>query len=318
MNDRIKFILLFALVCTVGAFAQRPPKGRGPQQQRGYGAPSGSYSNQVSLRISGQYRYVTANGIPVHDPGQFPNRNNPNSIRPQRYSYRLPMNPATNRVATTFNLMPFGIALNGVLFDPNAAEFWRRDFNSGWQYEAKDGSIDLGLDEHNAHVQPNGAYHYHAMPTGLARRLFVDGRPVLVGYAADGFPIYARYGYEKANDPKSELVEMKSSYRVKSGARPNGPGGSHDGTFIQDYEYVAGAGDLDECNGRFGVTPEYPKGIYHYYITDTWPYLPRKFRGTPDDSFKRRGPPPGGRGGPGGGRGAPPGFGPPGQRPRGF
>jgi hypothetical protein len=52
------------------------------------------------------------------------------------------------------------------------------------------------------------------------------------------------------------------------------------GAFTQDYEYVAGSGDLDECNGRFDVTPEFPSGIYHYYATDTWPFLTRCWKGT--------------------------------------
>ena len=52
------------------------------------------------------------------------------------------------------------------------------------------------------------------------------------------------------------------------------------GTFTQDFEYVAGLGDLDECNGRFGVTPEFPNGIYHYYITDAFPYIQRCVKGT--------------------------------------
>ena len=51
------------------------------------------------------------------------------------------------------------------------------------------------------------------------------------------------------------------------------------GTFTQDYEFVAGAGDLDECNGRTGVTPEFPNGIYHYYATDTYAYLQRCLKG---------------------------------------
>ena len=58
------------------------------------------------------------------------------------------------------------------------------------------------------------------------------------------------------------------------------PGGKYDGTFTADYEYVAGSGDLDECNGRFGVTPEYPQGIYYYCITEEFPQLARQWRGT--------------------------------------
>jgi hypothetical protein len=50
------------------------------------------------------------------------------------------------------------------------------------------------------------------------------------------------------------------------------------GFFVEDYEYT-GAGDLDEHNGRFCVTPEYPNGIYCYYATvdedwnSAYPYL---------------------------------------------
>ncbi|MEO0987375.1 MAG: YHYH protein [Cyanobacteria bacterium J06639_14] len=43
-----------------------------------------------------------------------------------------------------------------------------------------------------------------------------------------------------------------SSYQLKQGARPYGsgnPGGFYDGTFIDDFAYVEGGGDLDECNG---------------------------------------------------------------------
>ena len=36
---------------------------------------------------------------------------------------------------------------------------------------------------------------------------------------------------------------------------------------------------LDECNGRHGVTPEFPKSIYHYYATDSYPYLQRCVKG---------------------------------------
>jgi hypothetical protein len=105
----------------------------------------------------------------------------------------------------------------------------------------------------------------------------------LVGFAIDGFPIYARYGYNTATDAKSGVRKMNSSYRMKTtpdSGRPS-TGTVPMGTFTQDYEYVAGLGDLDECNGRFGVTPEFPNGIYHYYITDGYPYIQRCVKGTP-------------------------------------
>jgi hypothetical protein len=129
-----------------------------------------------------------------------------------------------------------------------------------------------------------------------------DGKKMLlVGYAADGFPIYTSYGYSAATNAASALKPMRSSWQIKKGERSGGPGGKSDGKFTADYEYVAGSGDLDECNGRFGVTPEYPQGIYHYYITEEFPQLARQWRGSPDASFfKQRGGGPGGQGAPGG------------------
>ncbi|MBG85405.1 MAG: hypothetical protein CMO80_00695 [Verrucomicrobiales bacterium] len=286
----------------VQASAQRPPS------QSGYRPSTTSSKNEVSIRISGSYRTIFANGIPDHTPGQFPNLGNPHSITPQRHSFRVTAQPKVASRTTPLSMgMSFGVALNGVPFDPGAAEFWRG--SRDWQYEAKDGAINLGLDEHNAHVQPTGAYHYHAMPMGLARARYKEDSMVMVGYAADGFPIYARFGFKDANDAKSGTKRVQSSFQLKQGNRPGGPGGKYDGTYVQDWRFVKGSGDLDECNGRFGVTPEYPKGIYHYYITDSFPYIPRQFRGTPNSSFQKRGGP--GRGGPG--RGGPPGRG--GKRP---
>jgi hypothetical protein len=103
----------------------------------------------------------------------------------------------------------------------------------------------------------------------------------LIGWAVDGFPIYARFGYSAAADANSPLKLVQSSYRLKVVPDANRPATSlfPMGTFQQDYEYLAGLGDLDECNGRTGVTPEFPNGIYHYYATDAYPYLQRCVKG---------------------------------------
>jgi len=266
-------------------------------------------ASQVSIEVRGEYRYIVSNGLPDHQPGQFPNRGNPNTIRAQKYEYRVPAHPQPAERITPSRMQPFGVAINGVPFDPGTAEFWRDDPRSGWQYEAMSGKINLGLDANHAHVQPSGAYHYHGLPTGLIEKLGREKqRMLLLGYAADGFPIYGQYGYSNPNDAASDLKQLTSSYRLKKGKRPSGPGGTYDGTFVLDWEYVAGAGDLDECNGRTGVTPAYPQGTYYYVLTDKFPFIPRAFRGTPDPSFDRHGPPPGGPGRPGrpGGRRPPP------------
>ena len=265
-------------------------------------------TNRVSITVEGHYRVVRANGVPDHKPGQFPNRNNPNQISAQNYTFLMPLNPKIAEQKTKLGMYPFGVAVNGVVFDPGAAEWWDDDPRSGWQYEPMSGAVNLGIDQNNAHVQPTGAYHYHAIPVALVNKL-ADGKKkmVLLGWAADGFPIYGPTCYSDAKSSKSPLKDMKSSYRVKKGTRPDGPGEKYDGSFVEDYEYVSGAGDLDECNGRFGVTPEFTEGTYYYVLTADFPYIPRYFKGTPDSTFFRQRPP-GGRGP----RGMPPGGGRPG------
>lgn len=253
--------------------------------------------SKVTITVTGGERVIAANGLPNHATGRFPNRGNPNAITEKNQRFHVPMNPKASEKPTLASIAWFGVALNGVPFEPGTAEFWNEDRN--WNYEAQGGTINLGLDRNNAHVQPNGAYHYHGLPSGLMEKLGGDGsKMLLVGYAADGFPIYTSYGHRVATDAKSPLKKMRSSYRLKQGERPsepNGPGGKYDGQFTADYEYAKGSGDLDECNGRFGVTPEYPQGIYHYYITEEFPFVSRFWRGTPDRSFEKPWPRPGSR-----------------------
>ena len=247
-------------------------------------------ANRMMVKVEGNNRVLIANGISDHNTGAFPNRGNPHSIETQTYRLRVPANPTLSNRVTPLTLGDFGISVNGVPFDPGAAEWYRGDRNSGWQYEALSGAVALGLDENHAHVQPSGAYHYHGLPSLLLEGLNVRSgqHSPQIGWAADGFPIYALYGY--ANGTSGDIRELQSGYRVKAGHRPSGgsnPGGHYDGTFTADYEFVKGLGDLDECNGRYALTPEYPQGTYAYFLTNSWPVIPRCFKGTPSADFKR-------------------------------
>ena len=256
-----------------------------------------SASSEVTIKVEGALRVIRANGIPDHPTGEFPARGNPNPISVQRYEFRIPAAPARAAQPTPVGMNLFGVAVNGVVFDAAANEWWRDDRTTGWQYEALGGGRNLGLDTQHAHVQPTGAYHYHGMPVALVARLTNGAEKMaLVGWAADGFPIYGPW--IQTGKDATVTQRARASYQLKKGTRPDGPGGAYDGTFVRDWEFVAGSGDLDECNGREGVTPEFPDGTYYYVLTDEFPFQPRFWRGQPDDSFMRRGPPAGG--GPGG------------------
>jgi hypothetical protein len=281
---KLKWIALLPSLMSVAGLAQPASPQTTTTTQLG--------QNQVKITVTGGERLVIANGLPDHAPGRFPNRGNPNSISAQNYTFRIPTAPQTNATPRDARGWWFGVALNGVPFEPGTGEFWNGQRQ--WNYEAIGGGINLGLDTNHAHVQPSGAYHYHGLPTGLINKLGGDAtRMLLVGWAADGFPIYTSRGHTLALDASSPLKPLRSSWRLKSSERTDGPAGQPDGTFTADYEYRPGSGDLDECNGRFGVTPEFPRGIYYYVITPEFPFLGRTFRGAPDASFAKR---PGGAG----------------------
>ena len=90
----------------------------------------------------------------------------------------------------------------------------------------------------------------------------------ILGFAYDGNPIYGAFGYENPLDATTNITRMTSSYSINA-ARAEGP--SVDkyplGTFNNDYTYTHKSGTLDENNGRFCVTPEFPEGTYAYFIT---------------------------------------------------
>lgn len=241
----------------------------------------------ISINEQNGYRFIESDGLPDHTIGKFPNSGNPNAMSEQNHKFRVSLKPQKRSSPTSIGHADFGVAINGVPFDPATAEYWNRDRSSNWNIEALTGGMNLGLDKNNAHVQPNGAYHYHGIPVGLMKKYGYRSKPVLLGYAADGFPIYSSYGYSNHNDASSAMIELRSSYRVKQGTRPDGPRGSYDGTYSRDYEYVDGLGDLDQCNGRTGVTQEYPNGTYHYIITSQFPSIPRCWMGTGDSSFQK-------------------------------
>jgi YHYH protein len=265
--------------------AHPPPH---PYDERGQRRHSQEYlfgESQVRTFIQDSYRYIVCNGLPNHEIGPFVNRSSSNTVRPQQYFFRVPINPSMAEQIVAIHRQPFGVAINGVTFDPESVEFWNSDRHSGWQYEAMSRP---GLDGNNGHIR-NGAFHYHGLPVGLIASVGSDSQMLMVGYAADGFPIYTQYDYcDPTLYTKSSVIKVLSSYQLKQNQRRSGPRGEHDGTFVQDYEYVARSGDLDRCNGHFGVTPEYPHGIYHYHITEMFPFIPRCLRGAPDPSFQHR------------------------------
>ena len=102
----------------------------------------------------------------------------------------------------------------------------------------------------------------------------------IIGWAFDGNPIFGPYGYSDPTDQSSNIVRLNTSYQLKSNlvyneisnptpVRQSGPLLTDEtaGKFVEDYEYSFGLGDLDQYNGRFCKTPNFPDGRYCYFIT---------------------------------------------------
>ncbi|MEZ4826078.1 MAG: YHYH protein [Bacteroidia bacterium] len=158
----------------------------------------------------------------------------------------------------------------------------------------------------------NGNYHHHQNPSAFKLDLDVvsticnlydaDGLYVidstkhspLIGFAYDGFPIYGAYAYKNA-DGSGGIARMKSGYQLRDITTrthwadgtdvADGPavGSTYFlGYFREDYEFLIHPGEedfLDEHNGRFCITPEYPNGTYAYFATidsawnSAYPYI---------------------------------------------
>ena len=266
------------------------------------------FGTEVVMTIDGTARTMSSNALANHEVGEFPRAGNPNTISEQDNTYTFPIDPTFGGNAA-FAREP-GIAINGVKFEPQTAERVSCETGEEYSIEAIQDVLDLGLDFNNAHVQPTGAYHYHAVADNLVE-VFDEGSDLVhVGFAKDGFLMY----YSKSGVFKPSYG-LAGGYRSGTDCTYNSPGVTidtdlegtkPDGTYVTDWSYTQGVGDLDECNGVE------VSGQYVYLITDEYPYIPRCLMG--EFTEERQGGGAGQAGEPG--AGGPPG-GPDGERPSG-
>lgn len=184
-------------------------------------------------------------------------------------------------------------------------------------YKDRFKKYQIALDNSNGYLFPDFAtkdkaektlgYGYVANPKRLRLQLndnlnnnftepTVKEHSPIIGFAYDGNPIYGPFGYSDNLDSNSSITRLISGYSL-SLARSGGPSTNQYplGTFVDDYKWFARAFTeklyLDENNGRFCVTPDYPEGTYAYFLTiDTFnqpqfPYiLGKNYYSLPVDS----------------------------------
>lgn len=239
---------------------------------------------------------LSSDGIPNHDFNDD-SANFATDVAEVERTFTIPRNPVIAAAASTvLSQRNFdAVMLNGVVLDLLSAGCYKPDdpmadadgntaigctVEDGWLLDPLGTDHKFGADANNAHTQPDGTYHYHGSPNAMFDdNPGPDGSPV-IGFAADGFPIYGSYFL----DPDSGAVRKAlSGYTLKTGGRPSSeedPGGAYDGSYIDDYEFTD-AGDLDECNGMI------IDGQYGYYVTDSYPWVIGCLAGTTDSSFDK-------------------------------
>jgi len=245
-----------------------------PGSETGY---AGIWSNVLQVQYSDANVYVSCTCIPGYDIGPW--AGNPNIPANQDFVFRITRDPQANTGAPINTpLGHIGVWRNGVSIF-NAKDGMSYLNQNAWRQNAvvvEGPSFDLC----NGHPAPNGEYHHHLNPSCLYDDQNDEVHSPIIGYAFDGFPIYGAYGFV-GTDGSGGLARMRSGFRLRnmtvrttyangSTAAFAGPAVSTQyplGYYVEDYEYVEGLGDLDEHNGRFCVTPEYPAGIYAYFTT---------------------------------------------------
>ena len=170
----------------------------------------------------------------------------------QNYDYTLPITPEYSKTTTITNQGPIGVLLDGAaLYNPYEAN--HSTVATADNFVATVNGVSASfLDDCDGHPGPGGQYHYHGLPTCLvayatgstekvASVTSTSGattaavkedaaaakRPVILGFAFDGYGIY------------DNVAMNGSTVRVSA---------------------------LDACNGIFSPVPGYPHGVYHYVL----------------------------------------------------
>ena len=229
---------------------------------------AGILSNVQQVQYSATHVYISATCIPGYTIGPW--AANPNTAVNKNFVFKITRAPVQNTGGnlTKTPLGHVGIWSNGVsIFNPydgmsyNNAGVWNCD---ALFYEG------ISFDNCLGHPSGQGEYHHHVNPTCLYNDRDSTHHAPIIGYAFDSFPVYGAYGWSNVNGTGT-IKRMQSSFVMNSGTtRLNGPAVDATyplGAFIEDRTFVAGSGDLDIHNGRFCVTPEYPNGIYAYFVT---------------------------------------------------
>lgn len=151
----------------------------------------------------------------------------------QTYKFTIPSTPKYSKTVTKTSLGSIGVMISGaVLYNPYEGDNKTPAMANNFTITDANGITASFVDKCAGHPIPmQGAYHYHGLSTCVTSKVDATGKPShVIGFALDGFPIYGD------RNIKGKQLTAKN---------------------------------LDQCNGIYSATPEFPKGIYHYVLLGT-------------------------------------------------
>lgn len=263
--------------------------------------PLSAFLPNVGVFRDARSSYVRSNGIAAQP-------TMPANV--QNWTFGIVTSPITSNVkfdTVPNTLGPIAVAIDGIpMFSPNSGiketlylygnsgnVFANIATNATFTINSVQAAYNENLDPGAGYTNSNGQYQYSIYPYILDPfQEPITHHSKIVGYAWDGNPIYGPFGYKNANGTGG-LIFNTSSYQLSTTPRLSANGGAFvngllfgnlatpDGTYIEDFVYEPGSGTLDECNGRFVVTPDYPNGVYAYFCSieespdsePTYPYI---------------------------------------------
>lgn len=246
------------------------------------GVQAAQWAPNVSIDIGSGSFWFRSDGLPSHElpdqflvpaDGNYPPftgddiendftiENTADLIIASPLDVEITLTPVYSDQITLTDLSTIGVTISG-------APLFNDYEDQGREFVALDDNLSLNgvyfIDACNGHPLATGqSYHYHGVPYCITDAVDVPGQhSTIIGFALDGFPIYG------SKDAGGALITN---------------------------------GQLDECSGHVGPTPEFPDGIYHYHLTeDGAPYSIDCFHGVIDYAGGGPGGPPPGAGGDGG------------------
>ena len=259
--------------------------------------------SDYSRHVDGHSKIVgmSYDGYPIYGPWGY---NASGTVAREVSGYRLRTTaelPGARPEVTTATTVTYAITVSGgeFLFDgarPNFLDLKRGKtyvFNQDHSSNEDQPSVNhllLSTTENGWHStgNPSDLGDTSYLYTGQGIKYYINGSEVTYTNYISGFQLATTREMRWTVPVDAPPALYVFGYSTSNLGLRTVQGGYILGDLTQDYIWASGVGTLDEYNGKFAVTPEYPNGTYAYFMSEdgsgnpVYPYaIGLKFYGAP-------------------------------------